>query len=591
MTLDHFPAPQLPSALGAAAPAKGWNARKVALVLVAAFNLAGLAEVAHSYRVERHDAELMLAALSSSTAYQIEAAIRNADGLLVDARDRLGSDNSFPPSDVQYLTGRINAMPEVGDVVFADAGGNAVSTLKHDGEEAKFSALDRDFFQFWRNHPGESGLHLSPPVISRATGQMIVPVSRPRRSASGQFLGTVSTGVKVAFLEDILAAANHRETGSATLFMVDGSIVARVPSLGGAVVKLANPTWNDKPTFKEERKTLDGIPRFVANRRVGDYPLEVGSTMAVAEAMGSWRREVLETFGTSIPLSLAIFVLAMMVDRRERARLAMVAALEAQRDELESAVETRTRELADFSNRLKASNAELEQFAYVASHDLREPLRMISSYISLLGRRYGDRLDGEGHEFLDFARDGALRMDRMVLDLLEFSRVGRLGGQFEPVALGDVVATALGNLKLALEESGAKVTIADGLPGVFGSRGELVRLVQNLLGNALKYRHPQRPPEVAIGWRRQDGQIAISVADNGIGISPEYFERIFSIFQRLHTREKYDGSGIGLAICKKIVEHHGGRIWLESRPNEGSTFHFTVAEENAALALSSDRRN
>ena len=225
-----------------------------------------------------------------------------------------------------------------------------------------------------------------------------------------------------------------------------------------------------------------------------------------------------------------------------------------------------------------ASNAELEQFAYVASHDLREPLRMISSYIALLERRYGNSFDPDAREFLHFASDGAQRMDRMVLDLLEFSRIGRKSDAFAPVALAEVIRAATKNLTLAIEESSAGIILPAALPTLVGSRGELVRLFQNLIGNALKYRHPERVPRIAITIETINDEWEISITDNGIGIASEYFDRIFGIFQRLHTREQYDGTGIGLAICKKVVEHHGGRIWVNSSPGIGSTFFFTLKD-------------
>jgi len=238
--------------------------------------------------------------------------------------------------------------------------------------------------------------------------------------------------------------------------------------------------------------------------------------------------------------------------------------------------------LLQTARKAMASNAELEQFAYVASHDLREPLRMISSYIALLERRYGDRFDEDAREFLHFASDGAQRMDRMVLDLLEFSRIGRKSDAFASVALAQVIQTATKNLTLAIEESSATITPPAEAPTAIGSRGELVRLFQNLIGNAVKYRHPERAPKIAITIEAGIDEWEISVADNGIGIASEYFERIFGIFQRLHTREQFDGTGIGLAICKKVVEHHGGRIWVDSTPGIGSTFFFTL--RNGAIS-------
>ncbi|WP_242442809.1 ATP-binding protein [Magnetospirillum sp. 15-1] len=227
---------------------------------------------------------------------------------------------------------------------------------------------------------------------------------------------------------------------------------------------------------------------------------------------------------------------------------------------------------------LERSNAELEQFAYVASHDLREPLRMISSYLSLLERRYGPSLEGDGLEFLAFARDGARRMDNLVLDLLEFSRIERKGSPIIAMEAEPALRQALRHLSPAIAESASAVAVASGgeSPWVMGDPDQITRLFQNLIGNAVKYRAADRPPRISVSWRRDGAEWEFTVTDNGIGIEPQYFERIFRIFQRLHTPDRYEGTGIGLAICKKIVERHGGRIWVDSVPGEGSAFHFTL---------------
>ncbi|RJF84226.1 PAS domain S-box protein [Azospirillum cavernae] len=229
---------------------------------------------------------------------------------------------------------------------------------------------------------------------------------------------------------------------------------------------------------------------------------------------------------------------------------------------------------------LERSNAELEAFAYVASHDLRQPLRVINSYLTLLERSMGDDLDAEARECVDFARDGAQRMDRLIVDLLEYSRVGRKAKPFRPVPLNEVVDLALFNLEVAIQDAGAVVVVAKDLPTVSGDDNELMRLFQNLIGNAVKYRAPDRAPVVRVtaiphadGWR-------IDVRDNGIGISFDDRERVFGIFQRLHRRDEYEGTGVGLAVCKKIVEHHGGHIWVEEPPRDdlpgGSLFRLTL---------------
>jgi PAS domain S-box-containing protein len=241
---------------------------------------------------------------------------------------------------------------------------------------------------------------------------------------------------------------------------------------------------------------------------------------------------------------------------------------------------------------LARSNQELEQFAYVASHDLQEPLRMITSYTQLIAKRYGDKLDNDAREFINFAVDGAQRMQRLINDLLAYSRVGSKGKPLEPVAGGDCLKAALDNLKVAIEEGKASVTF-DELPEVLGDSVQLTQLFQNLIGNALKFRG-KSPARIHIGAKRRlapscpvpttqaplrqekPEEWEFSVRDNGIGIEPQYYDRIFVIFQRLHTQDQYPGTGIGLAICKKIVERHGGRLWVESKAGEGTTFFFSL---------------
>lgn len=222
---------------------------------------------------------------------------------------------------------------------------------------------------------------------------------------------------------------------------------------------------------------------------------------------------------------------------------------------------------------LARSNAELEQFAYIASHDLRSPLRQVSSYVSLLERRYGDKLDADARDFIAFAHDGAVRMDQLVVDLLEFSRIGRDAKPMERVALAEIVHTACANLHASIIEGDGVVDIVGTLPVVKGDASDLVRLFQNLIGNAIKYRLPDRPPVVTVSARADAMNQVVTVKDNGIGIDPVYHDTIFGVFKRLHTPDKYEGTGIGLAICKKIVDQHHGRIWVESRPGEGTAFY------------------
>ena len=228
---------------------------------------------------------------------------------------------------------------------------------------------------------------------------------------------------------------------------------------------------------------------------------------------------------------------------------------------------------------LQRSNEELQQFAYVASHDLQEPLRVIVGYVELLERRYKDTLDENAREFIQFVVDGALRMKALIADLLAYSRVESRGGVLLPTDLGAVMRDVTRNLSAAIEESGAEIT-HEALPTVNGDRSQLTQLFQNLVGNAIKYRGAQ-PPRITIQVQNKESLWTFAVRDNGIGIDPQHFDRIFVIFQRLHGSEEYPGTGIGLSIAKRIVERHGGRIWVESNGSEGTTFWFTLVPAQA----------
>lgn len=235
---------------------------------------------------------------------------------------------------------------------------------------------------------------------------------------------------------------------------------------------------------------------------------------------------------------------------------------------------------------LQRSNEELEQFAYVASHDLRQPLRMVTSYLTLLDRRLGAALGDENRVFLNYAVDGAKRMEQMILGLLELARVGRDGEIFQSHALSDLIREAAHNLSVLMAEAQAQVEMPKVMPNILGDRLELVRLFQNVIGNAVKYRSPERTPRITITWGRGDkGMVVLRVADNGIGMRAEDCDRAFGIFQRVDGSQNYEGTGIGLAVCRKIVERHGGRISAEAVWGQGSAFIITLPEaETSAKA-------
>ncbi|HVZ81017.1 MAG TPA: ATP-binding protein [bacterium] len=250
-------------------------------------------------------------------------------------------------------------------------------------------------------------------------------------------------------------------------------------------------------------------------------------------------------------------------------------------NELNASLEERVAEGVRTAERrakeLARVNGELQQFVLVASHDLREPLRMIVGFVQLLEKRFPEKLDETSREYIHFAVDGAHRIQQLIEDLLAYTRIG--GTQLTPKGtdLGEALGEALLNLKLSLEETGAEVRV-DPLPFVMADRSLMVLIFQNLIGNAVKFRGTEKPRVRVYSWE-EGGKWVIAVRDNGIGIDPRYSEKIFEVFQRLHSRDEYPGTGIGLALCRKVIEQHGGRIWVGSSPGKGSVFYFTLPKD------------
>ena len=343
--------------------------------------------------------------------------------------------------------------------------------------------------------------------------------------------------------------------------------------------------------FTEPVKAKEGYQQVFTEGFARDYPLAIrhasGRITDVLYNATVYRNDAEEIQG--------VFAAARDVTERKQAE----GALKRAHDELEQKVEERTRELQEeieehkvteealratteelqeSTEELRRSNKELEQFAYIASHDLQEPLRTVTGSIGLLEKGYRGKLGEEADTFINYAVNGTKQMQQLIKDLLAYSRVTIRGEAFKPVHCEGVVQQALDNLKTAIEESVTMITLpTQPLPMVMGDETQLVQLFQNLIGNAIKFRSGQ-PPEVQIGVEPDAGGNTwqFSIKDNGIGMDMEYAGKIFTIFQRLHTIEQYPGTGVGLAVCKKIVERHGGRIWVESKLGKGSTFYFTI---------------
>ena len=470
---------------------------------------------------------------------------------------------------------------------------------------------------------GKSGAYIQNPYYDPALQGPAMTIGVPITSRSGQVIAVLAGHLDLAELDAIISLRTGlRPTDDAYLVNTEHLFVTQ-PRLTTepAVLQLSAYTQGVETCLAGSNGVLvapdyRGVPVMMAYRWIPERQLCLIVKMDQAEALVPVRsigNTILLTTGLALLMASALaYLLARTITRPLHALQAGVtrfgqgerdmrlpdgagdelgtlarafntmaglistkdAQLRASALNLESTVAERTADL----NR---SNLELEQFAYVASHDLQEPLRMVTSYVQLLQRRYQGRLDQDADEFIAFAVDGAKRMQRLINDLLAFSRVGTRGRDLAVTSSEDALTQALESLSLFIEDNHAQV-IHDPLPLVLGDQDQLVQLFQNLISNAVKF-HGVATPAVRIVASRLAGSSQgaapmwqFSVCDNGIGIDPQYFERIFVIFQRLHSRESYEGTGIGLAVCKKIVERHGGRIWVESQPGQGTTVSFSL---------------
>ncbi|MBX9634797.1 MAG: hypothetical protein K2X44_07420, partial [Magnetospirillum sp.] len=435
---------------------------------------------------------------------------------------------------------------------------------------------DREYYgNSVKQFPGRR-FYIPQPVISRFSHLASIPMAQAIAGRDGHFAGMVVAGVDPAAFRDKLGSVLIEADGGASVIRRDGIFLARMPNhdqfLGRSV--------GTSPLFQEHLvqsangvahfvSVADGNDKIVGYRTLPNYPLVVTVGITKRTALARWHSQMMIEAAVLALVACALFGLAWLYDLRAVASHRLTEELARNRDLLERQVAERTAHLA-------ASNAELEQFAYVASHDLQEPLRTITGFLQLLARRYQGQLDAEADEFIEFAVGGAKRMATLINDLLAFSRVGRNETPDEPCDAQALAQAAADSLGTAVAECGAAISIGS-LPKVWCRPAELQSVFQNLMGNAVKYRDDQRAPVVTVAAEPAGGgMIRFTVTDNGIGIDPEYHERIFGIFQRLHPRDRFEGTGIGLALCRRIVDRHGGRIWIESQPDMGTTMLFTL---------------
>lgn len=390
-------------------------------------------------------------------------------------------------------------------------------------------------------------------------------VARRVVDRSGRFIGIAAAVIDAEYFKRFYGGLGYGPAAALGVYRLDGAVLVRQPmkveDVGRSMAP--NPIFTihlpkaPAGTYRG-RSAYDGVDRVVSYRSLPERKLVVWVSLGADEAMAGWRVRTLRT-GFLLLAGLGVMGLLTWLLLRELARERKAAA-----------------SLVALNRDLERSNADLEQFAYIASHDLKEPLRNIGSYVQLLQRRYAGRLDPDADAFIGYTVDGVRRMQTIIHELLAYSRIGTGQLTLVPVQAGALISSALSSLKTIIAEAQAAIEVKGPLPMVEADAALLGSLFQNLIGNGLKYRRDEVRPEVSIGCHDRGADWAFYVQDNGIGIDREYHQQIFHLFKRLHPRDRYQGTGIGLTICQRVVERHGGHIWVESAPGKGSTFWFTL---------------
>jgi PAS domain S-box-containing protein len=525
--------------------------------------------------------EIMLSPLKSAAEILVTAAIRDISGrkeaeehlARIEERRRLG-DDALRESEERYrmlLDGIKNyaifMMDTQGRVLSWNAGAERIKGYTSD------QIIGHNFSCFFPPEDIERGRPEEVLRIAAASGRYEAKGMRVRKDGS-RFLASVTftalrdtAGNLRGFSEFSHDLSESKESGAKYRALLEAAPDAMVVVNQAGEIVLVNVQAENQFGYSRHQlvgqQVKDIIPEGFAERLIAD------GTRSAAEALA-------QQIGTGIELSGrrkdgSKFPIEIMLSPLESTEGILVTA--AIRDVTER---NRSEEhLVKTVGELKRSNEELQQFAYVSSHDLQEPLRMVASYTQLLAKRYKGRLDSDADEFIAFAVDGCNRMQGLIQDLLAYSRAGTNGKAFCEVSAEDALRGALTNLRITIEQSGAVVS-HDSLPAIETDETQLTQVFQNLVGNAIKYRSAEVPRVRVSATKNGDNEWIFSVRDNGLGIAPQYFERIFVIFQRLHGRDEFEGTGIGLAICKKVLERLGGRIWVESQPGTGSTFYFAL---------------
>lgn len=522
------------------------------------------------YQAARREARITVANLADVLTYSIDTSLeRIRADLDVFAAMLDGSDLNGPlPPDkrLQVETNMVQSLRGFNAVlnyrVFGPTG-ESIMGAGRANPHIKINVADRLWFQQLRDTPDRDTV-LSDVLISRASGAPGIVFARPVRDADGRFRGAVNAYIDLDWFQGLIERLDIGANGLVTLRHRDNArLLLRRPKVTEQLNEsnsglYALHTSTIPRADGEFVSAIDALTRLYAFRALENYPLTVVVAISPDHYLKAWRLQAGLTAIIALLLG-AIQTMAYLRLNRAYGKTVVMA-----------------KELHTSNQALQRSNAELEEFAYIASHDLQTPLRNIASFSQLLERRYKPQLGDEGREFIDFIVTNATRMSGLIQDLLAYARVSRPEQAPQPVSTAAVLDQVLADLAKPIQASAAKINIGP-LPTLTVSEHQLASLLMNLIENAIKYRAPDRPPEIAIAAiTDQPGLWHFTVTDNGIGIAAEHWEQIFAIFQRLHNVEAYPGTGIGLALCRRIVHRWGGRIWVQSVPGQGSTFHFTA---------------
>jgi signal transduction histidine kinase len=471
------------------------------------------------------------------------------------------------------MKGQLVHLPYVRALWITDATGRTVADT--DAETVGFDFSDRRYFRVHRDLQPHDHLFIGPPVVSRSNKTFFVPMSRPILRA-GQFAGVVVAAFEPPRMEDFYKSLGLGNAAAVTLMHRDGELIARSPHQESKVgTSMADsPLFSNAALGRHEVGTLtgksviDGITRILSYRVIDGMPLVVSVGVDEESVLRSWRERSAALVLISACLVAAVILLAGMLVREARRRQRAWAEDVRKSDELERRVRARTEQL-------ESANEQLSAFSYSISHDLRAPLRSIDGYAGMLGDELGEAVTPEARRYLAAVRYAAMDMNRMIEDLLAFSQLGSQALSVARVDLGTMIGSVLHDVLDRHSRHLPRMCVGE-LPDCDADPSLLRQVWLNLIDNAVKYSSVRDQPMVEIGSEAVAAETVYFVRDNGVGFDPAFADRLFTVFQRLHTDKRFPGSGVGLAIVQRIVQQHGGRIWAESAPDAGATFRFTL---------------